>query len=379
VRLAIDATNISSGGGLVHLKSLLANFDLTNSVFDQVCIWGSKKTLSTLEKKDWLRLFSNKHLDGNLWSRNIWKLLYFSRAVKAERCDLLFAPGGSYTGGFKSFVTMSQNMLPMEWNEMRRFGLSLMFFKLLALRFVQLKTFRKAHGLIFLTQYARDEVLKLAGNIKATSTIIPHGINSYFRSTGGKSPAQDMTVNVIYVSIIDMYKHQWNVVKAARLLRDKGINVSITFVGPASPKAYRKFCAALEQYDPAGEFCHYVGNVGHEKLPDYYAAADICLFASTCENQPIILLEGMASGLPIVCSDKDPMPEILKDGGIYFDAESHESIACALEKLINSDELKNKLASTSVGIAKNYTWSKTAQATLNFLEQVAQDNLSHST
>ena len=50
-------------------------------------------------------------------------------------------------------------------------------------------------------------------------------------------------------------------------------------------------------------------------MPEYLSKSNIFIFASSCENMPITLIEGMASGLPIACSDRGPMPEVLQDGG----------------------------------------------------------------
>jgi glycosyltransferase involved in cell wall biosynthesis len=67
--------------------------------------------------------------------------------------------------------------------------------------------------------------------------------------------------------------------------------------------------------------------------------SDIFVFASSCENMPNTLIEGMAAGLKIACSSRGPMPEVLKDAGYYFDPESPVSISKAIEQIIlNPDE-----------------------------------------
>ena len=55
---------------------------------------------------------------------------------------------------------------------------------------------------------------------------------------------------------------------------------------------------------------------------------------------PNILLEGMESGLPIACSNRNPMPEALGDAGVYFDPEIVDDIARALRELIDSHTLR---------------------------------------
>ena len=68
---------------------------------------------------------------------------------------------------------------------------------------------------------------------------------------------------------------------------------------------------------------------------------------------PNTLIEGMCSGLPIVCSNRGPMPEVLKDGGLYFNPEDSNSIAGALEKIIRNKELRSELKKRSFELSKS--------------------------
>ena len=85
---------------------------------------------------------------------------------------------------------------------------------------------------------------------------------------------------------------------------------------------------------------------------------------------PNILLETMASGLPIACSNRGPMPEILGEAGIYFDPEKPDEIACAVEILISQPVLRSQLAAASYEISMHYTWERCADQTFQFLRDV---------
>ena len=136
-----------------------------------------------------------------------------------------------------------------------------------------------------------------------------------------------------------MYKHQWHVAEAVAQLRSVGLHVVLELAGPPAAGIGR-LKEALNHLDPEGVFITYRGAVPYEKLDVIYAAADIGAFASSCENMPNILLEGMAAGLPMACSHMGPMPEVLGDAGVYFDPEDANSIAGALSKLIASPDLR---------------------------------------
>lgn len=375
--LGIDATNLRAGGGLTHLSELLAEANPTEQGIERVVVWSGKPTLNALEDRPWLDKRHSPALDRGLLKRLLWQRYNLSEAARNSGCDILFVPGGSYAGNFRPMVTMSQNLLPFEAGEIRRYGWSLFALKLLVLRSTQARSFRKADGVIFLTEFARDVVLKVTGNLDAPIQIIPHGLNSRFRNAPKVQCAladydDAHPYRLIYVSSIDQYKHQWHVVAAVAALREKGLPISIDLVGPAYPPALKRLYATLDSLDPSRCWAHYHGAIPFKELHHYYLRADLGLFASSCENMPIILLETMASGLPIACSNRGPMRELLGEAGLYFDPEQPDDIARALRELIESPQLRTQLAQKSYERAKQFTWQLCAHATLEFLSALPQ-------
>ena len=89
---------------------------------------------------------------------------------------------------------------------------------------------------------------------------------------------------------------------------------------------------------------------------------------------PNILLESMAAGLPIACSNLGPMPEMLGDAGVYFNPEQPDEIAAAIRKLLESSELRANLAELAFQQAQLYSWERCAQETFDFLSQIAREH-----
>ena len=178
---------------------------------------------------------------------------------------------------------------------------------------------------------------------------------------------------ILYLSIIDVYKHQCNVADGVAILRNQGIPVNIRFVGPAYAPALKKLLAKIEKLDPKSEFIHYDGKVDHNYLPNILQKADMFLFASSCENMPNVLLEGMAAGLPIACSNLGPMPEVLGNAGIYFNPEDSVNISEVVGKFIVSAELRNQNAQMSFELARKYSWDTCASQTFQFLNFIARN------
>lgn len=375
--IGIDAANLLQGGGVTYLVELLQAARPTECGIDRVVVWSGKSILNLIQDHPWLDKRNPPALDKGLIQRTLWQRYRLTRAALDEGCDVLFVPGGSYAGNFYPVVSMSQNLLPFEMQELIRYGWTCFTLKLLLLRLVQSRSFRKTDGVIFLTEYARDVVLRVTGKLRGQTCIVPHGLNPRFI----KSPKLQRAISeyddvqpyrLLYVSKIDQYKHQWHVVEAVAALRQQGFPIVLDLVGPVYPPALKRLNQILDRVDFKRSWVRYCGNIPFNELHLRYAQADLGLFASSCENMPNILLETMASGLPIACSNRGPMPEVLGQAGVFFNPEQPEDIARALRDLILSLQTRTELARASYELVQKYSWERCANETFRFLVKVMQ-------
>ena len=373
--VGIDAHNIRAGGGVTHLVELLRVANPERHGFSKIVVWSGMATLQEIESRPWLEKSHQALLDKPLPHRIWWQRFRLSKLARQAGCDVLFVLGGSYAGDFHPMVTFNQNLLPFEWRELRRYGWSWMTLKMLILRIVQGRTFERAEGLIFLTKYAREAVARVVKTADY-QTIVPHGIDVRFV----EPPREQLPIarysaerpyRVLYVSIIDMYKHQWKVAEAVAELRDTGLPVTLELIGRAYPPAMRRLNRTLDRIDKDRAFVRYSGPAPHSQLRERYAAADLAVFASTCETFGLILTEAMSAGLPIACSKRSAMPELLGDAGVYFDPENASDIARAIRELMESPELRRNKAQASFQRAKAFSWEQCADSTFGFLRSVA--------
>lgn len=377
MHLVIDASNIRQGGGVTHLSQLLAAAKPAEAGFHQVTVWACRETVAQLPTKPWLTKLSPAWTNaGSI--RRIWgQQFQLRQEMSQRRCDALFSPGGTLPFiAPLPVVTMSQNMLPFEPEEAIRFGrFSWMRLKMWLLCQSQGRSFKNANGLIFLTQYAQERITAKLKNIKGMQAKISHGIEPRFAAQPKhQKPIHDYSLkhpfNFLYVSILMPYKHQIKVAEAVSMLRATGSPVKIKFVGSAWGNYGQEFRKTLRQLDPLEEFLIWSGEMHFSDLHNEYKKADAFVFASSCENLPNILIEAMTAGLPIACSKRGPMPEILGSAGIYFDPLQPQDIANAMRTLIQDEDLRTDLAAKAKLLSQEYSWQECAKETFEFIAAV---------
>jgi glycosyltransferase involved in cell wall biosynthesis len=372
--VGIDASRNRSGGAKAHLLGIIKDSNPRAHGIEQVHVWSYPSLLSGLPDLPWLVKHSPPELQRSLLHQIWWQYRTLPREAKKHGCSVLLNTDAGSVCRFRPAVTMSRDMLSYEPGEIKRFGLSKARLRLLTLRIVQSQSMRFADGVIFLTQYAARVIQQTTGGLHRIA-VIPHGVGRAFvdRDLRAAWPTDaTRSIRCLYVSNAAMYKHQWEVVRAISLLRSRGFNLELVLAGGGRGRAARLLEKEIADNDPAGHFVKCLGFVPHDDLPSLLAGADLFVFASSCENMPNTLVEAMAIGLPIACSNRGPMPEVLCDGGVYFDPENPQSIAAAIETLIRDPELRMSVAKRAKGLSGQYSWTRCAAETWSFLRAVSE-------
>ncbi len=369
--IGIDASRNRSGGSKAHLIGILASLNPCQHGIYQIHVWSFKSLLESIPDKPWLVKHNPAQLEKSLINQLAWQANSLAIELRQNKCDILFTTDASSLCRFKPTVILSQDMLSYEPGVMRYFGFGFARLRLLAILYIQNAAFRNAQSVIFLTRYAAELIQKSCGSLSSI-THIPHGVDSQFNLNINKDKlCNNFTglIKCIYVSNAEMYKHQWVVVEAIALLKKSGLNLSLTLVGGGKGPAQKLLNNTINKLDPQRTFIKQLSFLPHNKLPDILANSDISIFASSCENMPVTLLESMAAGLPIACSDRGPMPEVLQDGGVYFDPFNAESIAHAIEKIILDNKLRSNIAARAKELANFYSWERCSNETFSFIIQ----------
>jgi len=370
-RLLIDALTIGYGGARTYLLDLLprlAAYPLELHVLLSPA-HAAEFQANAPKRVRWH--FGPRPL-ANPFSRYGYQRYGLPRLAQELRADVLFVPGGltgfRATGdGAPKLVTVIQNMLPFEPVERRRYALRhypKMRLRLWLLSRGLRRTLRRADRVIFISEHSARRVLSRVPVLD--HRIIPHGIPERFRHNGTDGAAVLARHGLrrpylLYVSILDPYKHQDRILEGfERFMAETPRDLEMVFAGPVVGAYGRRIRAMAAQ---ARSPVRCLDHVPPEDLPDLLRRAEALLFGSTCECCPFILLEYLAAGRPIVCSDKPPMPELAGEGALYVPALEPAAWAEALHRLFGEPGLGEALAVRAQARSRALDWESAARRT----------------
>jgi glycosyltransferase involved in cell wall biosynthesis len=358
--LGIEAVNIRSGGGLKHLKKFL-KINSEKNYFKQIVVYTNSKTKMELKNISGVKVISKKAFDLPYSLYIIYQMFFLKNSLIKDMCDIVFVPGSIFFTNFKS-VLMPQNMLPYEKEELKRF----LFFdrlKFYLIGFAQKYSLKNANGVIYLSKYAKNKIQIFSPFSK--QTIIPHGINENSISVKLNNRfTKSNPMQLLYVSPLYPYKHHNLLVTALEELIDEGLFIDFQIIGGGSKSRIKSLEDSIKS--PS---IKYIGEVNSEDVSLYYRNSDVFIFASTCENLPITLLEAMSHGLPIICSNYGVMQEVLNySSEFFFNPTEINSIKETISKAYNNIDMLNKEAKKNKLLSSKYNWNKCIDSTNKFLK-----------
>ena len=101
------------------------------------------------------------------------------------------------------------------------------------------------------------------------------------------------------------------------------------------------------------------------KLEQWYLTASALIYPSKYEGFGLPVLEAMAHGCPVLASNSSSIPEVGGGAAIYFNPTEPESLANAISGLLNSEEMSKRMALLGLERAKEFSWEKCVDKTLD--------------
>ncbi len=276
------------------------------------------------------------------------------RALAAGRYDLVHAhePLSPSTG----LLAVAQSPVPAVGTFHANLGRSL------ALRLgvpVLRRSFAKLAARIAVSPSARDTWQRHFGG---AMTVIPNGVPAELFARPDPLPAYaDGGPTILFVGRLEPRKGLQYLVRAFLRLKSAYPRLRLLVVGRDDAHQQDKAMAMVPpRLRPDLVF---VGMVPQADLPSYFASADIfCAPSLGGESFGIVLVEAMAMGLPVVCSDISGYRDIVRDGheGVLVPPRDPEALAAALGGLLDNPARRAALAEVGRATAARYAWDMVA-------------------
>lgn len=173
---------------------------------------------------------------------------------------------------------------------------------------------------------------------------------------------------VLFVGSEYPYKNLVTLLKAFKLLKQQSRlqNIMLVKVGAAGGRegAFRqRTLEAIARLNLEDDVV-ITGRVPEDDLPVYYSGAACFVFPSLYEGFGLPPLEAMACGCPVIVSSAGALPEIASPAALVVDPVDFEGIARLIETVIDNRELRQDLVVRGLQHARQFTWVRTAQETL---------------
>jgi glycosyltransferase involved in cell wall biosynthesis len=212
---------------------------------------------------------------------------------------------------------------------------------------------RGAARVVCLTGTMRDEVIARFRVDPARVTVVPNGVDVQLFRPG--SAQRHAYRELLFVGRLTAQKNVMMTVEAMRLLP---ADVILRIVGTGELRA--ELAGRIAELGLTN--VHLEGQLSPAELALRYRRADLVLMPSTHEGFPLVLLEAMASGAPVVCS---ALPELVEAGGdavVAVDRPTADSLATTVRQLLADSPRRARLAAAARRRAAGFGWPAVASA-----------------
>jgi len=375
--IGIDATHTVTGGAQRHLISLLDSYlknERKNIDIQKIYVWSPKITLDILPKSDKIIQSSSFFFNHGLLLKLFWQFFFQGFFAKKNKCNILLVTGGVFFTSFKPVVAISQNILPFYPSILKKNIFSFFFLKNLILRRELKKSFIKAEGIIFLSNFSKNYILNYLNlnNLKKKSTIIPHCLSEatmkYFLKRN-ISKNYKKKIKILYVSNFESYKNHNDILLALNNLKND-YEIKLTCVGSSGTNV-NAFNVLKKKVDPNNTWVQTLDFSLHNKILKLMKDTNIFFFSSYCESFSVTILEGLASNKPMLISHHKIFKEILGSNAIYYKINNPIDLE---KKFLNLFENYRKCLKKNIDgyniVKKKYNSTLVSTLTFNFLRTV---------
>lgn len=362
VRVIINALHAKSGGGVTYLRNILPHLATAEGLElhlflhdDQYDLFGMPPEGVRLHllgfSNSFLRLLAWEQVAMPLLAREMGADVTFSLANYGP----LFAPNP---------VIVLRNSLAVAQREYRLSKWAY-WAGLAVATFASLVGSRAA---IAVSDYARRALgFGLTKLFNDKITVVHHGVDTRF--TPADPPAPRRADELLVVSDVYVQKNVHTLIRALARVRKHHPGIRLLVAGRLVDADYHRELVALAEDSGVADSVVFLGGQPPAELVALYRRCTVFIFPSTVETFGNPLVEAMACGAPVICSNSAAMPEVAGDAVLYVSPLDTDGIAAAICRILDDSRLRDDLGRRSLERAAGYSWAKTGALTAQVLRR----------
>jgi glycosyltransferase involved in cell wall biosynthesis len=366
MRIGIMLRHLSQHGGgvLVYTQNLLHELLALETAHEFVLLYRDERWLGTYCHHSHVREVTLKARSTFFWDQ-----VAVQQATKREQLDLIFNPKYALPLMAKSrtvFVIHGLDWYVMPWGSRWRDRLNH--------RYLIPRYAHKADAIIAISDTVRQHVVKYLGVEENRVQTVYYGVDESFREVIPPERLEETRRAYrlperffLYCGQIYPPKNFGRLLQAYAMVGPR-LGIALVVAGE-----HRWLCTdELKLIERLGlsPWVVRAGWIDRKTLPSFYALAEAVLLPSLYEGFGLPVVEGMASGTPVVTANRHAPRELAGDAAILVDPERVDSIADGIYRVATDDELRHQLIEAGRARACSFTWKRCAQDTLRVLESV---------
>jgi glycosyltransferase involved in cell wall biosynthesis len=280
------------------------------------------------------------------WMGHAWE--QFILPIRLASHSILWSPANTGPLMIRDQALTIHDLSPLEHPEWFRTSFALWYRLFLP---ILVKRVRK----VFTPSvYIQKKVIKRFGLRDVIVT--PNAVNPAIFHPHAKQKQIDLPKSyVLFVGSLEPRKNLDLLLNTWKAIKDEFKEVWLMIVG-VSGSVFKPIHFLHEM-----ERVHFLGYVSDEILAGLYANATVFVFPSQNEGFGLPALEAMASGAPVIVSDRGALPELVEDAGIVFCSSNPVGLRASLKKCLNDTDLRLELREKGLRRAAEFSWQATAE------------------
>jgi len=350
IRVAIDARMVNFSGIGTYLRGLLTHLP------EQA---GDTGSFTLFGRPEELKIWPGSIVPARAPIYSLREQWAIPRAFRRSGAGLLHVPHYNVpvTSVSRALVTV-HDLIHLKFPQFLPSGFAHAY-----ARFFLLRVVPRARAIITVSEHSKRDLVELLRVPEAKITVTPLGTSDAFHPRTADEIAPILASRgleagyLLYVGNLKEFKNVPFLVDTYAKLRVRHPDLPpLVLVG-------RNSIPGFEEKIRSTPGVRWLSSLEFDQLPPFYCGARALIYPSLYEGFGLPPLEAMASGTPVVCSNRASLPEVVGDAALVVDPESEAELGTAMVNVIFDQALGERLRAAGLARAATFSWRRTAEIT----------------